>query len=566
MPARYGGLLLSVLVLAGAGCASPSKPAVQGGASARPGPAQPRTLMMVINSEVSNLSPKAIGPTNPRRTTRIFNADLTLTDVQGNENPDLAEALPLLKTSTWQVFSDGRMETTWKLQPGLTWHDGQPLTAEDFLFALRVYQAPELRSSFGGRPQNIIDQIVAVDSRTFRIHWRSPFLHKGEGLTPLPRHILGEPFAAFEQDRAGQAEAFMALRFWTIEYVGAGPYRLTHWEPASHLEGEAFDGHALGRPRIDRIVIRLINNENTALANIMAGEFHLSLAQAIQYDQAIVLRDQAGFNDLDRKGRLVFIPASLNTLLFQHRPQYAQAPGLLDVRVRKALIHAIDREAINERLFENQAPVPISFVYPGDAYYGEVDPAITRYPYDPKRSEQLLTDAGYARDREGLFVDSGGQRLQPALWNTSEQLHRTAAAILLHTWKGAGIDVQPFVMPTSLQRDQEARSTFPGMLIGGGINHDSLATAEITSAATRWNGANRGGWSNADYDLLWERYQSTVDLAEQTRSFVGMMKLHSELVPNYPLHFNLQVVSHAAAVKGPEPTSVPFNIHRWEWQ
>jgi ABC-type transport system substrate-binding protein len=137
---------------------------------------------------------------------------------------------------------------------------------------------------------------------------------------------------------------------------------------------------------------------------------------------------------------------------------------------------------------------------------------------------------------------------------------------MLDSWKGAGIDAQPFVMPTALQRDQEARSTFPGLLLGGGINIDSLASAEITSPSNRWNGANRGGWSNAEYDLLWERFYGTLQRDEQIRTYVQMMKLHSELVPNYPLHYNLQVVSHVAGLIGPEKTSVPFNIHEWEWQ
>ena len=82
----------------------------------------------------------------------------------------------------------------------------------------------------------------------------------------------------------------MAQRFWKFDYVGAGPFKLTNWEPASHLEGEAFDGHVLGRPKIERIVIRLINNENTVLANLLAGEVHLTLAQALQFDQSMVLR------------------------------------------------------------------------------------------------------------------------------------------------------------------------------------------------------------------------------------------------------------------------------------
>ena len=564
-------LVALAILLTSMGCVSPSAPARQDSAVSPGGRSPSRTLVMAINSEVGNLSPKAIGPTNPDRTTRIFNANLTLEDARGNMRPYLAEALPQLNTESWQVYPDGRMETTWRLRPGLTWHDGQPLTAEDFVFAFQVYKAPELRAYFGPRPQSIIDQVVAVDPRTIRISWRSSLLHLGEGLGPLPRAHLTESFAAFEADPVGQRDAFMGQHYWTVDYVGAGPFRLTNWEPASHLEGEAFEGHALGKPKIERIVIRLINNENTVLANMLAGEMHLTLAQGLQFDQAMVLRTQAGFNDVEKKGSLIFIPASLNMGLFQHRPEYLQTPGFADLRVRKAIAHAIDREAIDERLFEGYAPTAISFVYPDSPYYGEVNRVITRHPYDPRRTEQLMGEAGYTKDREGFFAGQGGQRFQPALWHSAEQLNRTAGAIVLDSWKGAGIEGQPYVMPSVLLRDPESRSTFPGFLINGigGAETSALASLtsdQISSPANRWNGQNRSAWSNPDFDLLAERYYSTLDRAEQIHAFVQVMKLHSEQIPHYPLHYNLQVVSHVAALKGPEKSTVPFNIHEWEWQ
>src|SRR5204863_2626903 len=75
---------------------------------------------------------------------RFFNATLDVWDMNQVPHPQLAEALPELNTDTWRLFPDGRMETTYTLRPNLTWHDGAPLTPEDFVFALRVYKTPEL--------------------------------------------------------------------------------------------------------------------------------------------------------------------------------------------------------------------------------------------------------------------------------------------------------------------------------------------------------------------------------------------------------------------------------------
>ncbi len=301
---------------------------------------------MVINTEVSNLAMKAVGPTSPARTTRIFNAGLTIVDAQTNVLPYLAEALPQLNTGSWQVFPDGRMETTWKLRPGLTWHDRLPLTADDFVFAFQVYRAPALAGVFTARPQNLIDQVVAADPQTVRIIWNAPFLHTGDGLEPLPRAPLVESFAAFEQDPAGQRDPFMSQRFWTVEYVGAGPYRLTNWEPASHLEAAAFAGHALGKPRLDRLIVRFINNANTALASILAGQVQVIMNNVIGFENASVLRREGGFNDTDAKGKLLFIATATTTAVTQHRLEYQQTPALHDPRVRKAIAHATDKDAI----------------------------------------------------------------------------------------------------------------------------------------------------------------------------------------------------------------------------
>jgi peptide/nickel transport system substrate-binding protein len=525
---------------------------------------------MVVNTEVSNLATKVLGPTNPDRTTRVFNAGLTLTDNRGEPRPYLAAELPRLNTDTWRVFPDGRMETTWKLRPGLTWHDGQPLTADDVAFAFRAYATPGL-GVFHPKPQDRIDELVASDPLTVLIRWRLPFLHDGDGLDPLPRHILGQSFALFEQDPAGQRDPFLAQRFWTTEYVGAGPYRLSAWEPASHFEAVAFDGHALGRPRIDRVVIRLINDENSVLTNILAGNVHLTMSQAIRFEHAMVLRREWGLDKGEGAGRLLFLATSTTTAVPQFRPEQQRSPPLLDLRVRRALFHALDREAINETLFEGQAPIAHTFAQTEATYYPEVERVLTRYPHDPRRAEQLMGEAGLRKDRDGFFADPS--RFQPAFWISAGAQREQMMAIVMSSWRTAGIDAQPYVMPNALERDQEARAKFPGILVHGiSLGEPTSAEAgtseQIGTLDNRWGGNNRGGWSNAEYDRLWDAYNTTLDRSEQIRFFAQMMRIRSEEVAGIPLHYSLNVTSHVAALHGPDAgvsgTTSHWNIHEWE--
>ena len=153
---------------------------------------------------------------------RLFNAELDMDDGQERTHPYLAEVLPSLNSDSWKVFPDGRMETIHRLRPNLTLHDGTALSALDFVFAWRVYSAPELgQTRLPPIPQ--VEEMTAPVSRTLVIRWSRPFPDAasiGKEFQALPRHILEGPF------QAGDWESFANLPFWTTQYVGFGPYKL----------------------------------------------------------------------------------------------------------------------------------------------------------------------------------------------------------------------------------------------------------------------------------------------------------------------------------------------------
>ena len=109
-----------------------------------------RTLVILSGAEAPTYASKALqalgGTGRDSAATTVLNAELVYLDELGLPQLYLAEALPELNTDTWQVFPDGRMETTYRLKPNLTWHDGHPLTADDFVFAWQVYATPSWAS------------------------------------------------------------------------------------------------------------------------------------------------------------------------------------------------------------------------------------------------------------------------------------------------------------------------------------------------------------------------------------------------------------------------------------
>jgi ABC-type transport system substrate-binding protein len=128
-----------------------------------------RTLVVAGGRSPESLATKPLreagGAGNPRTALRAFNAALVIHDERELPRPYLTEALPQLNSESWRVSPDGTMETSYRLRPNLTWHDGAPLTAEDFVFAARVYTSPEMGIS-ASVPIRYVEEVRAQDART----------------------------------------------------------------------------------------------------------------------------------------------------------------------------------------------------------------------------------------------------------------------------------------------------------------------------------------------------------------------------------------------------------------
>ena len=146
----------------------------------------------------------------------------------------------------------------------------------------------------------------------------------------------------------------------------------------------------------------------------------------------------------------------------QQRPEYVGDRGLLDVRVRQAIAHAIDRQAINSGIYDGLGAPTESPVPPNAPFYPAVDRLMTRYPLDVNRASQLMSDAGYTKDGEGFFSDARGSRfhLDFAVFDSAEL--KRMQAILSDSWRRAGFDVRTAVIASTRFTQPETRQTLPG--------------------------------------------------------------------------------------------------------
>ncbi len=513
------------------------------------------------------LVPQAIASYLSRR---MFNADLALIDGTGTPRPYLVDALPELNTDSWRVFPDGRMETTYRLREGAAWHNGSPLTSNDFLFAYRVYTHP----LFGGTspPLSYMDEVTAPDAHTVLIRWKRPFADAGslQSVTvgsnpfpPLPQSLLGELFDS-------EPEGFQNAPFWSQAYVGLGPYRIAQWEPGSFYVATAFDKHVLGAPKIERIRVQFMSDGNAVLASMLAGEVQFSADVALQVSHVPMLLKEWPSG----RGTAIQHPNQWRTIFIQLRPDYVNPRMLLDPRVRKAIAHAIDKDAIAEAVYEGQAPSSDAPMPPTSEVGRAIDAAIAKYPLDLRRTADLMTQAGFTRGGDGIYVGPTGARAETEIKSNAGVNFEAEMAILANGWGQAGFKVAEIAIPTAQAQDPELRGAYPGLFAAntnvGEATATIFTTAQIPLPENRWTGSNRSGFSHAEYDRLVDAYTTALDRNERNRLLVDISKIFAEELPTISLSFQPQPWVHISEVAGPQvvpaETNVSWNIHEWAFR
>jgi peptide/nickel transport system substrate-binding protein len=560
---RFKLAVVAAIVLV-AGCAADPQPRAAGRASDAPAvPLRPSpTLVFIARGEPENLNAGWTVGTSSSTTFRFFNATIALRDEQGVPRPQLATVLPEVNTDAWRVSPDGRMTTTYRLKPNLTWHDGQPLTADDFVFAWNVLRRPDLGQS-GDLPQALMDSVEAPDPLTIVVRWSQAFPGADlvEGFVPLPSHLLASSFGEM------RADAWASMSFWKGDYVGLGAFKIDNWDPGASVDASAFDGYVFGRPKIDRLRIVFMQDPNTVAANLLSGAAQLVADITIRSETGSMLkREWAARNG----GSVYFTPAQIRFTYFQLRPEYVSQRDTLDLRVRQAIAHAVDKPLLAETLQEGQGIAADALVRRGAPEFASVDSAVTRYPYDQRRAQQLLDEAGLTRDGEGFYQSTGGGRFAPEWKATAGGDTEIQLGLLADSLRRIGVDAREKVLPRPF--DSETRATFITMMNWSTTNQPddwllNYASSKTPGPENRWTGSNYGAWINADYDRLASTFATALDRGQRSQLVVQMTKTLSEQLPILPLYYNLDVVAHTAALKGVKVVpdgSIGFNVQDWE--
>jgi len=534
------------------------------------GTAAPKTLRVVIQAAGEPTDGIIVFAGSGSRAVEhylAFHAGLTVYDSRGGILPRLAQKVPSVDEGDWRVLSDGAMEVTWKLRPEARWHDGAPLTADDFVLGLQVISdaAMPLR-----RPpsSNFISEARAVDPNTLVVSWKQPYMLANfaspEDLPALPRHIVGDLYGR------GDSQAFANSLYWTREFVGLGPYRIGSWELGSHLEALAFDHYVLGRPKIDRVVIQYIGDVNAVVATLLAGDADMVPASGgLDPPQMVPVKnawEQSG------AGTAMAIPRGIRNIHLQRRD--GNAPWARDIRVRQALVHMLDRNDLMETLQSGIGAPAHTFVTLEDPVYALLEQrGLAKYQYDRTQADRLMSEAGLTRGADGVYQVAGGQRLTMDVAVTGRGDNPKEAEAVSGIWSAAGIAARPSIIPPNATNVDELKNTFQGAFIWPwNISPDisqQLTNGDIPSERTRWKGGNYGGYSNPAYDRLYEQYATTLDITRRNVVYADLMKVLADDVGSIPMYYTTSPLMFRKGVRGPGivPAIQPansWNMHEWE--
>lgn len=359
-------------------------------ASAQNSAATPRrggTLVITQSAEPQILSAAFLTTMTVTMVAGKISEGLVWFDNDLKPHPELAES--------WAFAPDG-LSLTFNLRKGVKWHDGKDFTSADVAFSLEHIWS---KIHPGGRlAYATVSGVETPDAHTviLRLSRPTPYLISflnTYGAQVVPRHI-------YEGTDLLKNPANVAP-------IGTGPFRFKEWVRGSHVALERNpDYWKPGLPYLDGVVFRFIPDAAARTVALASGEVHVALASSIPISNLNQFADPKKFRINTSDGAYL---ASITLSIVNTRRPY-----LSDRRVRQALLHALDREALRRIVYRGYGRVatgPIPSTVP--AFYSGKGP---HYPYDPKKAEALLDAAGFPRQADGkrlkLTLDFGTGALE----------------------------------------------------------------------------------------------------------------------------------------------------------
>ncbi|MFQ5521417.1 MAG: peptide-binding protein [Candidatus Methylomirabilia bacterium] len=449
---------------------------------------------------------------------------------------DLAES--------WEL-SENCLTLTFKLRKNVTWHDGQPFTAEDVRFTYEAMIHPKTPTAYKEDFVAVKD-VEVLDPHTVRILYSKPYAEAVETwqIWMLPKHLLERYVEDGQLREAPQ----------NLHPVGTGPYRFVEWKSGEKVVLVASPDYFEDGPYLSRVVYRIIPSQATIFLELKAKGVDFAGLTALQYARQT---DYPSFRKAYSKFRY---PANAYTYFGFN----LKDPRFADKRVRQALAHAINKEELIEGIVmglgrEATGPYkPGTWAYKADA---------RRYPYDPERAKALLGEVGWQdTDGDGVVDKNGEPFAFTILTNQGNDERKKVAEIIQRRLSEVGVKADIRILEwAAFIKDFVQKRRFEALILGWGIGLDPDQYTIWHSSKTGPDELNFISYASAEVDRLLERGRASCRREERKPYYGRLQEILAEDQPIVFLYFRdaLPVVSSRVHGIEPSPNGILFNFIRW---
>ena len=465
-----------------AGAAAALAPALPGPARAQT--TQKRELITAQGGDISRLDPHYSTSSNDIRVSFNLFDNLTSRHPDGKLHPALATDWKLTAPTTW----------TFKLRPGVKYHNGDPFSSADAKFSIERTYSPTAKTMVA-TALSTIDRIEAPDATTLVVHTKKP-----DPLLPARLGFYGGQIVPKKYVESAGNDGFNA------KPVGTGPVRFVSWTKDDKLVCEANPDYWGGRIDMDRWTVRPIPETAPRIAALLKGE--VDIITQLPADQ----EERVAGNATTRVTGALY--AGLYVMAVN-----SKRPPLDNPLVKQALSHAIDREAIVKELWRGRGIVPNGMVAKGDNHF---DSKLPPLPYNPSAARDLLKKAGYKN--EEIVIET-----TVAYLSNDKQMSEAIQGM----WRDVGVNAKVEVIEYSVRAEKNREKSFKGVFWS-----DPTSTLGDPDGMV-WRLIGPGGpqdyWRHPRFDELGNAARFSVDEKFRGEAYRDMTRIFLENFPWLPV-------------------------------
>jgi len=476
------------------------------------------------------LQPHFANGTKDQEGSRIFYEPLASWDGDGNLVPVLAAEVPTRENGG--LSPDGKV-VTWKLKKGVTWHDGQPFTADDCVFTWQYASDPATAAVTIGVFKDV--KVEKVDTHTIKVifpkatpFWATAFC-AAEGMV-IPKHHFGAYIGA----KSREAPA-------NLKPVGTGPYKFVDFKPGDMVRGEINTNyHMPNRPHFDAIEMKGGGDAvSAARAVLQTGEFDYAWNLQVE-DEVLKGMEKSG------KGKAYIVPSGdIEFIQLNPTDPVAEVDGerssiktthfaFSDPKVREAMALLADRQGIQEFVYGRTGVAtgiflnnPPKFKSPNNKFEFNVD-----------KANALLDAAGWKKGADGIR-EKGGKKMKFVYQTSINGIRQKEQAIIKQAAQKAGIDLELKSVTASVFFSSDVGNPDTYGKFYADIQMytttmtqpdaerfmDQYRTIEVSSKANKWQGRNIVRFRSEEYDKLFSAAEAELDPTKRVALFVQMNDL-----------------------------------------